>query len=123
MKKILGLSPVNQVLRATVALLLLMASCWSILGVTILTSLDILLANSPMQNLNNDSYLLILTYAFIISMVLLITIIDLLYMKQFKDALPQLIAIIFLNSLAIIAYWVYQLVNALKHLNDTPDNN
>jgi hypothetical protein len=44
-------------------------------------------------------------------------------MKNFKDALPQLIAIIFLNSLAIIAYWVYQLVNALKHLNDTADNN
>jgi hypothetical protein len=123
MKKFLGLSPENQVLRATVAILLLMVSCWSILGVTILTSLDILLSNSPMQNLNNDSYLLILAYAFTMSMVLLITIIDLLSMKNFKDALPQLIAIIFLNSLAIIAYWVYQLVNALKHLNDTADNN
>ncbi|QGQ22333.1 hypothetical protein F1728_06450 [Gimesia benthica] len=123
MKKFLGLSPENQVLRATVAILLLMVSCWSILGVTILTSLDILLSNSPMQNLNNDSYLLILAYAFTMSMVLLITIIDLLSMKKFKDALPQLIAIIFLNSLAIIAYWVYQLVNALKHLNDTADNN
>lgn len=127
-QSMLGLSPKNQTVRATVASLLLLIACGVVIHIMALSAYVIIRSqsvgyNNLMMGFNDiGSQSLIIFPALIMTVIFFITIIDILCKKNIKDALSLLITVMLLNSIALIPYWIYQLMDAIKHFNYPEEN-